>query len=264
MKEKPIFTFKAEFGKGFSSFIPVQVTAEMRVVLILCLLIGSVFSSPVWKEQGSGTQELAATSHMVPSYPASGRVESAGLGSSSSLPGLVNPGYVSSAGLSTYGSSGGYSGPALAAGSTGVGGFGAAYPPSSGYDSSASGGGYGGAHGGYGYASAPGGAGWNSGSTSYYAAGDSGDGGSEPIFSDVSDLDPVYAFSSRSRYQRGRAVFAQSRYTPGEALVQPMPEYRPVIKNPVMINIPVQEPVKTMPVKAAPQMQVQAQSQGSY
>ncbi|KAM3609518.1 uncharacterized protein V6R79_016241 [Siganus canaliculatus] len=37
-----------------------------------------------------------------------------------------------------------------------------------------------------------------------------------PVFSDVSDLEPVYSFSSRSRYLRGRAVYAESRYTPGE------------------------------------------------
>ncbi|KAK9517309.1 hypothetical protein VZT92_025192 [Zoarces viviparus] len=38
----------------------------------------------------------------------------------------------------------------------------------------------------------------------------------EPVFSDVSDLEPVYSFSSRSRYQRGRAVLAQTRYNPGK------------------------------------------------
>ena len=49
-------------------------------------------------------------------------------------------------------------------------------------------------------------------------------GSSEPVFSDVSDLEPVYSFSSRSKYNRGRAVFSQSRYTPGEpAALPPMP-----------------------------------------
>uniref|UniRef100_A0A665UMU4 Uncharacterized protein n=1 Tax=Echeneis naucrates TaxID=173247 RepID=A0A665UMU4_ECHNA len=46
----------------------------------------------------------------------------------------------------------------------------------------------------------------------------------EQVFSDVSDLEPIYSFSSRSRYQRGRAVFAQTRYIPGE----PAPPLMPV------------------------------------
>ncbi|CAJ1057295.1 Hypothetical predicted protein [Xyrichtys novacula] len=229
----------------------------MRVLWILCLLIGSITCSPVWKAEQSGSQGLAGTSNMASSYPASwgsGGVESAGLGSSSS--GLASPNYVASnAGAGGYGGSGVvYSSPAMAGGSAG--GYAGAYAPSAGYGAGASSGGYGGAHGGYGYASAPEGAGSSSGSTAYGSAG--GEGSAGPIFSDVSDLDPVYAFSSRSRYQKGRAVFAQSRYTPGEALVQPMPIYRPVIKNPVMISIPVQEPVKTMPVP------VKYQTKGGY
>lgn len=39
----------------------------------------------------------------------------------------------------------------------------------------------------------------------------------QPVFSDVSDLEPVYSFSSHSSYQRGRTVFARSRYTPGQS-----------------------------------------------
>ncbi|KAL4005275.1 hypothetical protein ACER0C_004988 [Sarotherodon galilaeus] len=38
------------------------------------------------------------------------------------------------------------------------------------------------------------------------------------VFSDVSGLEPVYSISSRSRYHKGRAVFAQTRYTPTESL----------------------------------------------
>lgn len=45
----------------------------------------------------------------------------------------------------------------------------------------------------------------------------------EPVFSDVSYLTPVYSFGSRSRYQRGRAVFAQTRYIPGEPINSGMP-----------------------------------------
>lgn len=45
----------------------------------------------------------------------------------------------------------------------------------------------------------------------------------EPVFSDVSDLEPVSSFSSRSRYQRGRAVYSQTTYTPGEVLPPDVP-----------------------------------------
>uniref|UniRef100_A0A3Q3XLH1 Uncharacterized protein n=1 Tax=Mola mola TaxID=94237 RepID=A0A3Q3XLH1_MOLML len=58
---------------------------------------------------------------------------------------------------------------------------------------------------------------WNSGYAASYDA-----EGAEPVFSDVSDLDPVYSYSSRSRYQRGRAVFAQTRYIPGEPVFPPV------------------------------------------
>lgn len=40
----------------------------------------------------------------------------------------------------------------------------------------------------------------------------------EPFFTDTSGLTPVYTSGSRSRYQRGRAVFAQTRYIPGESV----------------------------------------------
>uniref|UniRef100_A0A668SVR7 Uncharacterized protein n=1 Tax=Oreochromis aureus TaxID=47969 RepID=A0A668SVR7_OREAU len=45
----------------------------------------------------------------------------------------------------------------------------------------------------------------------------------KPVFSDVSGLEPVYTTGSRSRYQRGRSVFAQTRYTPTESVGFPMP-----------------------------------------
>ncbi|AWP08998.1 putative keratin type I cytoskeletal 9-like isoform 5 [Scophthalmus maximus] len=50
----------------------------------------------------------------------------------------------------------------------------------------------------------------------------------EPVFSDVSDLEPVFAFRSRSSYQRGRKVFAQTRYIPGEPAPPPPPPLMPV------------------------------------
>ncbi|GAA6230474.1 uncharacterized protein LOC108902264 [Lates japonicus] len=51
----------------------------------------------------------------------------------------------------------------------------------------------------------------------------------EPIFSDTSALEPVYSYSSRSAYQQGRLMFAQTRYTPGEP-VPPMPLSRRISK----------------------------------
>lgn len=48
----------------------------------------------------------------------------------------------------------------------------------------------------------------------------------EPVFSDVSDLTPIYSFSSRSRYQRGRAMVAKTRYIPGEPINSGMPLVR--------------------------------------
>ena len=58
---------------------------------------------------------------------------------------------------------------------------------------------------------------WDSGyAASFDAEGD------EPVFSDVSDLEPVYSYSSRSRYQRARSVFAQTRYIPGEPVFPPV------------------------------------------
>lgn len=47
----------------------------------------------------------------------------------------------------------------------------------------------------------------------------------KPVFSDVSGLEPVYTTGSRSRYQRGRAVFAQTRYTPTESVGLPLFPY---------------------------------------
>ncbi|XP_056243243.1 prisilkin-39-like [Seriola aureovittata] len=109
--------------------------------------------------------------------------------------------------------------------------------PPSGYDGSAPSGSYTG-----GYASSDSG---YAGSSSYGYVGpqDEASSGSatntgagletpEPVFSDVSDLEPVYSFSSRSGYQRGREVFSQTRYTPGEPAPRVMPVSRRISKTP--------------------------------
>ena len=41
----------------------------------------------------------------------------------------------------------------------------------------------------------------------------------EPVLSDVSDLDPVHHFSSRSGYKQGRQTSLLTRYNPGEPMV---------------------------------------------
>ncbi|CAL8283576.1 unnamed protein product [Boreogadus saida] len=38
----------------------------------------------------------------------------------------------------------------------------------------------------------------------------------EPVLSDFSDLEPVYHFGSRSRYQQGRQAFLLTRYNPAD------------------------------------------------
>ncbi|KAG8012841.1 hypothetical protein GBF38_020755 [Nibea albiflora] len=65
----------------------------------------------------------------------------------------------------------------------------------------------------------------------------------EPIFSDVSDLEPVYSYSSRSSYQRGQEVFAQTRYTPLEP-VPPFPLSRHSSKAAPQPKTPAKAPTK--------------------
>ncbi|KAJ3587137.1 hypothetical protein NHX12_013527 [Muraenolepis orangiensis] len=50
----------------------------------------------------------------------------------------------------------------------------------------------------------------------YRAEGDSEDVEEGPVWSDVSDLEPVYSFSSKSSYQHGRHVSIRTSYTPGD------------------------------------------------
>lgn len=59
--------------------------------------------------------------------------------------------------------------------------------------------------------------------TQVNSASGTSDDQNKPVFSDLSNLEPVYTTGSRSRYQRGRAVFAQTRYTPTESLGRPLP-----------------------------------------
>ncbi|KAJ3587133.1 hypothetical protein NHX12_013523 [Muraenolepis orangiensis] len=50
----------------------------------------------------------------------------------------------------------------------------------------------------------------------YRAEGDSEDVEEGSVWSDVSDLEPVYSFSSKSSYQHGRHVSIRTSYTPGD------------------------------------------------
>ena len=180
-------------------------------------------------EYGSGTADTGFRRQPSNGYWFSGGGVSSDLGSSSSLPSLPNPSFGKSSELpapqDAFSSAGpgGYSSLNMAGGNNYYGGYpsfrderynspevseyGAAYPASqsSGYDSGAPGGNY------YGYASS--GSGYVGDASTSYAAGDENP---EPVFSDVSDLEPVYSFSSRSSYQHGRVVSTQTRYTPGE------------------------------------------------
>nr|XP_046249282.1 probable peroxisomal membrane protein PEX13 isoform X2 [Scatophagus argus] len=154
-----------------------------------------------------------------------------------------------------------------------VGTYGVAYGSSefSGYDSGAPSssysGGYGSYSGGYGssaggYGSSAGGYGssasaygeddsygfetprdesWGSGPATFYGTSDENP---EPFFSDVSDLEPVYSSSTRSRYQRGRSVYSQISYTPGEPAPPLMPVSRHVGKTTGRQSDPVKAPTK--------------------
>ncbi|XP_036943462.1 uncharacterized protein LOC119013238 [Acanthopagrus latus] len=205
------------------------------------LLIGSITCVPVRKDYGLNA---ADTTFMPQPYSAgyrySGTGMSSGPGSSSPLPSLTNPSFDKATELpaqdvvyyspGSFGSTGMAEGEAFSGGyssysSPEVGRYGAAYAASR-YDVAAAPagsyvGGYGssaGVYGGgdsYGFATAPQDEVWSSGSA--------GEEILEPVFSDVSDLEPVYSFSSRSNYQRGRAVFAQTRYTPEEPVPPPLP-----------------------------------------
>uniref|UniRef100_A0A3Q3XA90 Uncharacterized protein n=1 Tax=Mola mola TaxID=94237 RepID=A0A3Q3XA90_MOLML len=183
-----------------------------RVLWILCLLTGSVTCGPVRTGRMSFLQLLIITENSrVSSDKASGFASSQGA--------------VHSAGLGSYGGTnnaaydGGYVRPQVGGPNN------AAYdvrpqvggPNNAAYDVRPQVGGPNNADGNsYSNSAAPYET-WNSGYAASYDA-----EGAEPVFSDVSDLDPVYSYSSRSRYQRGRAVFAQTRYIPGEPVFPPV------------------------------------------
>ncbi|XP_041651286.1 spidroin-2-like isoform X2 [Cheilinus undulatus] len=247
-------------GLGSSSFplSPSSVNAPHPAPLDASYSSGPVYSGP-GASSSAGAYSGPGASSSAGAYSGPGASHSAGPvysgpgASSSAVPVYSSPGASYSAGPA-------YSSPSMAGGSTGGhAGFGAVYAnpeagygaPSTGYGSSAPGSSYGGGLAGghegvgsHGFVSAPGYESWSSGSAAGYDA-----GSEEPqqVFSDVSELEPVYAFSSRSSYQRGRAVFGQTRYTPGEPVVPPMPIYRPIIKIPVQPSAPVKQ---SPPVKA--------------
>ncbi|KAL7403238.1 hypothetical protein ABVT39_026723 [Epinephelus coioides] len=202
----------------------------MRVLWISFLLIGSIACVPTGKKLSANNAD--PSSMMRPpfsyGYGYSGMGVSSDSGSSFPQPSLSNPSSdkaaelpapqdaISSAGAGSYsGSPVYYSGANMAAGNAFYGGYASSGDERYGYDNSAPSGGYGGS------------ASWSSGSANSY---DGGDENSEPVFSDVSDLEPVYSFSSRSSYQRGRAVFAQTRYSPEEPVPQIMPVSRRMSK----------------------------------
>ncbi|XP_049930260.1 uncharacterized protein LOC126408631 [Epinephelus moara] len=208
----------------------------MRVLWISCLLIGSITCGPVGKKFSANNADPSSMMRLPFSYGYgySGMGVSSDSGSSFPQPSLSNPSSdkaaelpapqdaISSAGAGSYsGSPVYYSGANMAAGNAFYGGYASFGDERYGYENSAPSGGYGGS------ASAYVGDSWSSGSANSY---DGGDENSEPVFSDVSDLEPVYSFNSRSSYQRGRAVFAQTRYSPEEPVPQIMPVSRRISK----------------------------------
>lgn len=210
----------------------IKTNYKLRLCILNCLCFSSDY----------GSNEADTTFMQQPfssGYRYSGTGMSSGPGSSSPLPSLTNPSFDKATELpaqdvvyyspGSYGSTNMAGGEAFSSGyssynSPEVGQYGVAYAASR-YDVAAPAGGYGGGYGSsagvyggessYGFAPAPQDEVWSSGSA--------GEEISEPVFSDVSDLEPVYSFSSRSKYQRGRAVFAQTRYTPGESVPPPLP-----------------------------------------
>ncbi|CAK6980860.1 prisilkin-39-like [Scomber scombrus] len=198
----------------------------MRVLWISCLLIGSISCVPTGKKYGSGAADTGFWQQPYHGNRFSGGGVSSDPGSSSSLSSVLNPSSGKPHRLSaaqnapSHAAPGSYSRPAgdnyfgnrnVRYNSPVVTTYGAASQPS-GYDSGASRGNYG-----YGsYASAGSGSAGDA-SYGFVTSSDAGDEGPEPVFSDVSDLEPVYSSSSRSRYQRGRAMYTKTRYTPGES-----------------------------------------------
>ncbi|XP_018559546.1 uncharacterized protein LOC108902264 [Lates calcarifer] len=203
----------------------------MMMLWILCLLIGSMTCSPVNKLATS------FTSQPIPPFP--GHWGGSDVGSSSPLSDTASE--VPASEDVVYAGPGSYSGSTnMAVADTGfyhspaASEYGAVHAAPHTGSYGAPGGHYGG-H--YGFA-APQDEDLSAGSATDSAAEET----PEPIFSDVSNLEPVYSYSSRSAYQQGRLRFAQTRYTPGEP-VPPMPLSRRVSKT-SRPSSPVKAPAK--------------------
>ncbi|XP_030253596.1 shematrin-like protein 1 [Sparus aurata] len=223
----------------------------MRMLWLSFLLIGHITCGPIGQDyRSNGADSTFMQQPFSSGYWYSGTGMSSGPGSSSPLPSLTNPSFDKATEVpapqdaiyyspSSYGSTNVAEGEAFSSGyssynSPEVAQYGVANAASP-YDFGAPTGSYSGGYGGsagvyggggsYGYAPAPQDEGFGS-------VGSQGAGEEipEPVFSDVSDLEPVYSFSSRSNYQRGRAVFAQTRYTPGEPVAPLMPVSKSVSK----------------------------------
>ncbi|XP_073328588.1 uncharacterized protein [Pagrus major] len=236
----------------------------MMMLWISCLLFGSITCSPTQTNYGPEAAAPAATNLLPQSAPAFywrlTEGMSAGPGSSSSLS-ITNPSFDKATELpapqdATYYGPGSYGSTNVAGGEAFSSGYSsynspevsqyglgyAASPYDVGAPAGSYSGGYGssagvyGGHGSFGFAPAP-----------RDEDGSSGSAGSEipePVFSDVSDLEPVYSFSSRSNYQRGRAVFAQTRYTPGDLVAPLMPVSRSGSKTASGQSSPAKAPTK--------------------
>ncbi|XP_034398091.1 circumsporozoite protein-like [Cyclopterus lumpus] len=55
----------------------------------------------------------------------------------------------------------------------------------------------------------------------------------QPVFSNMSNMEPVYTFRSRSGYRNGRRHFSKTRYTPGEMVFPPRPVVERIPNKPV-------------------------------
>ncbi|KAE8296034.1 hypothetical protein D5F01_LYC04784 [Larimichthys crocea] len=259
----------------------VQLSTKMMMLWLSCLLIGSITCRTLEKEgpaaapgffwnlgrvgssspgsssslpKPSSGKPLQPSAH-VPSSASPGNPAFSGYGAPNAA--SHSSGYGDSASVGSYG--GGHGSSASGYGVSAVGGsygggygynapggsYGGGYGSSdSGYGDSAVGGSYGGGYSGYGGDSYGYVAPHDESSNFGPAIGDgAGYENPEPVFSDVSDLEPVYSYSSRSSYQRGQATFAQSRYTPGEPVL-PFPVSRRSSKATFQPNAPAKAPAK--------------------
>ncbi|XP_059191733.1 uncharacterized protein LOC131973693 [Centropristis striata] len=183
----------------------------MKVLWIICQLIGSITCYPVGKEYGANSADTSLMWQPFSSgYWLSGMGMRAGPGSISPLSLLPNlaaasaiklpapQDAISTAHSPEFNENGAY--------------------PGYGYDIGTPG---------FGFSSsdrAPVGDSWSSGSANAYEAGDHSP---ESVFSDVSDLEQLDYLNSHSSYKRGRRVLAQMRFTPEEPVIKipPVPTH---------------------------------------